>query len=266
MKVCWNLTNLCNEECIYCFRELAEAARPLEDNLTILDKLYNIGVDSITFAGGEPLIYDGIKDLMAYSKGLGIKNCLITNGKRLTKENLGEYLENVDKLTFSIDTPDEYVNDNIGRGKEHYKHIKELLPCIKEQFPHIRLEINSVATSMNLKEIDFMFEAISNELHLYGIKKWKISRFCPLRGYAKQRKNLLSVPYQVFEAIKETYDGRKGIFEVSVRDFDAIDDNLVISPRGSLKKSSNGEEEVVVEDIIHTSTHILAKKLGGRHV
>jgi hypothetical protein len=160
----------------------------------------------------------------------------------------------------------EYVNEDSGRGKEHYQHIKELLPYIKEEFPNIRLEINTVATNTNLKEVDFMFEAIGSELSFYGIKKWKISRFCPLRGYAKQRKNLLNVPDQVFDAIKSKYDGIQGVFEVSVRDFDAIDDNLVISPRGSLKQSVNGEEEVVVEDIIHTSTHVLAKKLGGRHV
>ena len=266
MKVCWNLTNLCNEECIYCFRELLEKARPLADNITIIDKLFSVGVTRITYAGGEPLLYPGLISLMKYSKSLGIRNNLITNDKNLTKDNLKEYLQYVDKLTFSIDSPSEYVNEDSGRGKEHYQHIKELLPYIKEEFPNIRLEINTVATNTNLKEVDFMFEAIGSELSFYGIKKWKISRFCPLRGYAKQRKNLLNVPDQVFDAIKSKYDGIQGVFEVSVRDFDAIDDNLVISPRGSLKQSVNGEEEVVVEDIIHTSTHVLAKKLGGRHV
>mgnify|MGYP003292787526 CR=1 FL=1 len=77
---------------------------------------------------------------------------------------------------------------------------------------------------------------------------------------------MLSVPDQVFESIKDKYDGIKGVFDVSVRDFDAIDDNLVISPRGSLKCSSDGEEEVLVEDIINTSAMTLAKKIGGRHV
>ena len=266
MKVCWNLTNLCNEDCVYCFRELAESARSLADNITIINKLNAIGVTRITYAGGEPLLYPGLVDLMKYSKSFGIKNNLITNGKNLTKDNLEHYLKYVDKLTFSIDSPSDYVNESSGRGKEHYLHIKELLPYIKEKFPNIRLEINTVATNTNLKEIDFMFQAIGSELCFYGIKRWKISRFCPLRGYAKQRKNLLSVPDQVFESIKDKYDGIKGVFDVSVRDFDAIDDNLVISPRGSLKCSSDGEEEVLVEDIINTSAMTLAKKIGGRHV
>lgn len=266
MKVCWNLTNLCNEDCIYCFRELRESSRPLGDNLTIINKLEAIGVERITYAGGEPLLYKGLIDLMAYSKEKGIRNCLITNGSLLTKENLCDYLQYADKLTFSIDSPSEYINETSGRGKEHYKHIKELLPYIKEYFPNIQLEINTVATNINLQEIDFMFEAIGCELSFYGIRKWKISRFCPLRGYAKERKNLLNVPDQVFQSIKEKYDGMEGLFKVSVRDFDAIDENLVVSPRGSLKQSIDGEEEVIVEDIISTSTYELKKALGGRHV
>ena len=34
-KVCWNLTNRCNEECSFCFRELFETPRSFEDNLII---------------------------------------------------------------------------------------------------------------------------------------------------------------------------------------------------------------------------------------
>lgn len=266
MKVCWNLTNICNEDCVFCFRDLVEAAISLEDNMNILNKLSLLNVSSITFAGGEPLLYKGITELLSYSKVLGIKNNLITNGSLLTKDNLREYLSNVDKLTFSIDSPSEYVNELNGRGKEHYKHIKELLPYIKREFPNLVLEINTVATNMDLQEVDFMFEAIGSELSFYGIKKWKISRFCPLRGYAKARRNLFDIPDNVFEAIKDKYDGREAIFSVSVRDFDSIEDNIVISPQGSFKKAINGEEEVLVEDIVTSDVQTLKKALGGHYV
>ncbi len=53
MKGCWNLTNLCNEECCFCFRELQERARDIEDNIVILNKLKNIGFTEITYAGGN---------------------------------------------------------------------------------------------------------------------------------------------------------------------------------------------------------------------
>lgn len=262
MKVCWNITNLCNENCFYCFRELQEKARPFEDNITILNKLKNIGVERITYAGGEPLLYNGIEELFKYGKELGIENALITNGKCLTSSNLDKYLPYLYKITFSIDSPSEYINSTSGRGRGHYEHIKSLLPYIKEKYPNIILEVNTVATKENLNELDFMFEALGSEISFYGLKKWKISRFCPLRGYAKQREELLSVSDEVFLDIEKKYAGIIAPFEISVRNQDAIDENLIISPAGSLKKSNYSKEEIIVSDIVTKSSILIARELA----
>lgn len=268
MKVCWNLTNLCNENCFYCFRELQERPKSIEDNIAIIDKLKKLDVTRITYAGGEPLIYNGIGELLAYSHELGIENALITNGKKLTIDNLDEYLSHVDKITFSIDSPSEYVNNITGRGIEHYKHIKELLPHIKERFPHIVIEINTVATRDNLKELDFMFEAIGSEMAFCGLKKWKISRFCPLRGYAKERKNIFNLSEEEFLSVEEKYTSLKAPFEISVRNTDSIDENIIISPAGSIKKSDKCEEFVIIDDILKQSQVKIRKilTLGGYYV
>lgn len=259
MKVCWNLTNLCNEDCFYCFRDLIERPRPIEDNIVIINKLKNIGVTDITYAGGEPLIYKGLRNLLAYSKSLGIKNHLITNGKNLTFDNLESYLENVDKLTFSVDSPNEYVNISTGRGVNHYRHIRELLPQIKEKCPNITLEVNTVATKDSISELDYMFEALGSEISFYGLKKWKISRFCPLRGYARERKNIFNLTEEEFLDVEIKYSGLVAPFEISVRNTDSIDENIIISPRGAIKRSSNNEEYIIIDDIIKTP-HMAIKK------
>lgn len=268
MKVCWNLTNICNEECFYCFRELKERPRTLEDNLVVINKLKNLGVARITYAGGEPLLYKGIKDLLKYSASLGIENALITNGKCLTVDNLDSYLAHVSKLTFSIDSPNEYINTATGRGVDHYKHIKELLPYIKEKFPSIILEVNTVATKDNLAELDYMFEALGSEISFYGLKKWKISRFCPLRGYARERKNIFNLTEEEFLDVEKNYSGLIAPFEISVRNTDSIEENLIVSPKGALKKSNNNEEYTLVPDIVNTSLVTIKKSLriGGYHV
>lgn len=268
MKVCWNLTNLCDENCFYCFRDLLERPRPLEDNIVIINKLKNLGVTRITYAGGEPLIYKPLPNLLAYSKSLGISNAIITNGKNLTVDNMDEYLRNVDKITFSVDSPNEYINTTTGRGIDHYKHIKELLPFIKEKYPNIIIEINTVATKDNLSELDYMFEALGSELSFYGLKKWKISRFCPLRGYARERKNIFNLSEEEFLDVEKNYSGLVAPFEISVRNTDSIEENLIISPKGSFKTATNNEEIVLVEDIISTPYVAIKKslELGGYHV
>lgn len=266
MKVCWNLTNLCNENCLYCFRDLYERALSLSDNLAVVRKLKNVGVTSITYAGGEPLIYKDLKDLLLYAQSLGIENNLITNGMLLREDNLDDYLPYVEKITFSIDSPSEYVNGKIGRGKEHYEHIKNLIPIIHERYPNLILEINSVATQPTLNEIDYMFEALGREISFRGVSKWKISRFCPLRGYAKERDKIFGLNDQQFLEIKRRYDGGKAEFEISVRDFGEIYSNNIISPKGSLKRSENHVENTLVESILTTPATDIRKKLiiGGK--
>lgn len=269
MKLCWNLTALCNENCVYCFRELLERPLDLEDNLTILKKLKAIGTTSITFAGGEPLLYPGVDILMRECRNLGIKANLITNGSLLNKDNLDMYLSNITKLTFSIDSPNSFINETIGRGAHHYEHIKKLLPYIKEKYPNIILEVNTVVTYENSDEMDFMFEALGSEISFYGLKKWKISRFCPLRGYAKERKNLLSVPDQVFECIKDNYSNKRAFFEIQVRDLDAVEENVIISPSGNMKKAFNQEEYTIVSNLYTKDTEEIKKlirKDGGIYV
>lgn len=268
MKVCWNLTNLCNENCQYCFRELHEHQLKLRQNIRVIDKLYALGVERITYCGGEPLLYPNLIDLMSYSKYLGITNNLITNGSLLTVENLDKYMPFVDKITFSIDSPSDYVNASMGRGVNHYKHIKELLPIIHRKYPNVAIEINSVVTRESIKEVDYMFESIAEEISFYGIKKWKISRFCPLRGYAKERENLFSLPDQIFQAIKNKYDGQKAMFEISVRDYDDINDNIIISPCAAMKTSHGTEEYTLVDNVLEASEDEIKKvlSLGGYYV
>ncbi len=265
MKVCWNLTNICNENCHYCFRELQEKPREIEDNIVIINKLKNLGVTRITYAGGEPLLYKGLEDLLKYANLLGIENALITNGKSLTVDNLDNYLPYISKLTFSVDSPNVYINTITGRGVDHYKHIKELLPYIKEKYPHIILEVNTVATKDNLNELDYMFEALGSEISFYGLKKWKISRFCPLRGYARERKNIFNLSEEEFLDVEANYGGLVAPFEISVRNTDSIEENLIISPKGSFKKADKNEEYTLVDDIVNTNVVTIKKilKLGG---
>lgn len=268
MKLCWNLTNLCNESCVYCFRELKEGALSIDDNIKILHKLKGLNTSSITFAGGEPLLYQKLPLLMEECYNLGIKVNLITNGSLLNENNLDDYLKYLTKLTFSIDSSNSRVNNTSGRGINHYEHIKSILPIIRKKYPHIVLEVNTVLIKGNTDEIDFMFETLENEISYYGLKKWKIIRFCPLRGYAKLNEKLFAVSDETFQLVNDKYDGKNSSFEIEVRDFDEIQENIILSPSGHLKKATGCNEFVITKDIAKLNSwqiKRLNKKLSGGH-
>ena len=257
-SVCWNLTPVCNKACEYCFRELNEEAQLLDTNLGILDNLVNMGVTRITFSGGEPFLYPNILDLIKAAHDRGIICHVITNGEPLDENNYEEYLQYVDKISFSCDSPREYINNEIGRNakpgviEDAYKHIKSLLPLIRSKYDSkkLKININSVITydpSHEYEELNYMIKSIRHDLGQYDIDKWKILRFYPLRGKAKENKEIFWVPDEDFVEIKNRYKSEGPILTVDVRDIKELDDNLVVSPCGLLKKSTNGVEEILVD-------------------
>jgi len=247
-NVCWNLTNACNKGCIYCFRELFEAPLSLDECYIVADRLEEMGIKRITFSGGEPFLFKDILPLINYVKEKGIEINVITNGSLLNKDNIAIYLKDISKIKFSIDSPNEYYNEKVGRGKNYYQHIKELIPYIRDMYKDIKIGINSVVINDPLKEykeLDDMYGAIYEDLDKYNIDKWKIIRFYALRGYAKERKEELNVNDSDFEQIKEIYSLDKENFDVVVRDHSDMDELYVVSPQGILKKSLYGEEEEI---------------------
>lgn len=70
-----------------------------------------------------------------------IKNNIITNGRKLTPNIIDEIEEFTDYITLSLDALDDDVNNNLGRGIEHGKHIIELLDYI--QYKNIMVKLNS---------------------------------------------------------------------------------------------------------------------------
>jgi hypothetical protein len=81
------VTDRCNITCPGCYRQRLEGDRPLEKIKTEIlqcEKLVNC--DSVIIAGGEPLVYPYIIEVIQYIASLGLKPLLLTNGVLLTRE------------------------------------------------------------------------------------------------------------------------------------------------------------------------------------
>ena len=273
--VCWNITTKCNKKCVYCFRELFESDRTLEDNMKILHKLKEAGVNRITFSGGEPLSYDGIFELAAESNRLGIETFIVTNGDYVNENNIELICDLFKRITFSCDSPSSYVNRESGRGADNYEHILYLCHLINKVRPGHIVQINSVVTRANYGEQEYMLNAMRNELIMEGVERIKFFQFYAIRGAAKERRYMLSITDEQFEALKKKQETRQEFFNVTFKDIEFLDRDCVISPKGALKESENYEDHILIDDITKVSseelqnaidTHYEKKKVGGRHV
>ena len=243
LEICWNITARCNHSCNYCHRFLNIAENTYEENLKILNNLILADVKAITWTGGEALLVDGLDKLLAISHEHGIKNKLITNGKLLTQDRIINIIKYLDNITLSIDSTDNEINEKLGRGKEHYSTIKNILDYIKaNDFNNVKININSVANRYNLDS----FSEITNFLNNYNIDSWRIFKFMPLREKAILNSNQFSITSKEFDKLVSQAKLKSNIKNIQTRvEEDMENKYILILADGSIVITENGIDKTV---------------------
>lgn len=198
-SICWNITNQCNDHCSFCYRDTESKPLPLEDNKKILDKIAAEGVTKITFAGGEPLLYPGIETLIQYAKEKGLRTSLTTNGRFLSAERLERIVPYLDWLTMSLDAPNVAVQKAMTRAADHYQVVTKVLTYIQEQQLDVKVKINTVVAKVNQEYVVDMVPLMEQ----YGVTRWKLFQFTPLRGAAEASEDQFSISSEEFAAVEQ---------------------------------------------------------------
>lgn len=138
-------TSACNLACDGCYREnVKDSHKTMEEVKRELDVFQRLRKsDCISIAGGDPLLYPNIVELVAEIKARGIKPIINTNGKALTRELLHELkLAGVYGFTFHVDTKQ-------GRPGE-WKGKNELeLNDLRLQYAQMLADEGGIACSFN---------------------------------------------------------------------------------------------------------------------
>ena len=147
------LTRACNLKCIHC---LNNSGIKQKDELTkdellkLIKKLSSLGVQEIRFTGGEPLLFNGIYDLIKFATEEGICTSLGTNGTLITKEVAKELKESgLKKVVVSIDG-NKKTHDKI-RGKKNYQKAMHGLKYLQKNGINVR--VNSVIMKSNMDDV-----------------------------------------------------------------------------------------------------------------
>ncbi|MCS7061356.1 MAG: radical SAM protein [Anaerolineae bacterium] len=123
--IAWlELTDVCNLYCEGCYRQKITGHKPLEqvkEEIRFFKRWRN--PDNVSIAGGEPLIYPHILDVVAYVAELKMKPIILTNALALTPELLKE-LKKARLSGFTIHI-DSHQNRPHWKGKTE-KELNEL--------------------------------------------------------------------------------------------------------------------------------------------
>ena len=237
LSVNFHLLKYCNEHCEYCYATFLDKVvkKPVtvENVKQILNLLHEKGIEKITFAGGEPTLFNGIENILIHAKNLGITTCIVTNGARLEKL-IASYSTYLDWVTLSIDSHDEQIQQKIGRGNGNYVENSIYLANMCHN-AKIKLKMNTVVNIFNHQE---NLETLVKIIHP---KRWKIFQVLPINGQNNGKvEKLLITSDQFQEFVARHNDLKKENIVIIPEDNDAMTGSyLMIDPEGMFFSNVN---------------------------
>ncbi|MBE0524400.1 MAG: radical SAM protein, partial [Methanosarcinales archaeon] len=172
-QVTISITEECPNRCIHCALPDTRNKISLQSSTikNIIDQAVDMGATQIIFDGGEPMIYDGLEELVAYVPE-GAISTVFTSGSGLTPEkaralaHAGLYAVNV-----SLDSPLQAEHDRI-RGREGV--FNEAMAGIKHSLDAgLLVDIYVVVAPHNINDLDRFYdlalEIAVHELSFYEI-------------------------------------------------------------------------------------------------
>jgi len=231
----FHIVKPCNMSCKFCYATFEDMrlTKQLskEDAFKILDKLKDAGLEKITFAGGEPLLYKYISEVIKYSKYIGLTTSIITNGSLLTEQFLRDHTGTLDWIGVSIDSLNADAQKNIGRVAKQSVDYRALLCRIKKL--GYKLKINTVVNHYNKKENmnDFILE--------FNPERWKV--FQALRVEGQNEKQFDEIKVSDLEYYKFILRHKKRDMMVDENNEAMTGSYLLIDPQGRLFENSKGK-------------------------
>ena len=181
-KINLHILEACNFKCRQCFSKFGtKKLLSVKDWEKIVDNcIAGADVAEFNIAGGEPMLYPGLVELVQYIRDKGVKVSLITNGSLMDEEWIKSYAGMYETIGFSVDSINDETNRKIGRCDRNGKaipagRIVELCGLIRKYAPGCRIKINTVVSALNKDEV------MSDFIDKIAADRWKILRMKPFQ-------------------------------------------------------------------------------------
>lgn len=147
------ITNKCNYQCTYCYGDYSHQTNEnlsVDELISTIDTLKEMGTRIINLIGGEPLLRDEIDLLINRVKKKGMI-CHVSTNASLLPEKIAK-IKNVDAIDVGLDGLEENNDKNRGKGtfQRTFEGIKTALKN------NIKTNVNMVLTKHNLDDVEPM--------------------------------------------------------------------------------------------------------------
>lgn len=236
-NVSFETTTKCNLRCKHCY---ADARKKRDNELALfeikelIDQLAAMGVLSIIFSGGEPLMHPHIFEIMEYARKKPLSVLLFTNGTLISKKVVKKLKKlQVYRLNVSIDGPDAKIHDKFRGVKGAFKKTVNGIKLLKKA--KIPVDASISITKYNYTEIPKILQLLM-DLDIDNFKMW------PITYSGRSKKEDFFITCEEFRYVMEA--DRKFEIEKLKKGKEKFHYSTAISNcgigRGSLTVKSNG--------------------------
>lgn len=152
----FHLVYACPQACVFCSEEDRMAAfkdQPvsLREAAEVLALKRREGFDHVTFTGGEPTLYPRFAELLRYSKRIGFRTYVTTNGNTLGPAPFAhKTLPWLDELCFSVHGPNREIHDGATGDRGSFGLLKRALETVETMPYRPYVLANFVVTPVNV--------------------------------------------------------------------------------------------------------------------
>jgi radical S-adenosyl methionine domain-containing protein 2 len=242
-----HLLENCNYRCKHCFAHFdSDTLLSVQDWKQIIDNITKeTPVSRFNLAGGEPLLYQGIDEVIEYIISKNIEVSLITNGHLLSENRIHRFKEKVSMVGLSIDALHPELLRKMGRCTQ----TREILSpdscvalCKAIQKNDMQLKINTVVSKLNLNEnfTGFIQTVCPTRWKILKMKRFSCNNFDNAE---------LEITENEFNRFCSTHASFSHIPEPSLKN-----SYIMIDAGGKLVDNS-GESYTVIADLLREDFH-----------
>ena len=244
LKINLHITEKCNFKCKYCFAHFKHTNDlSIDEWKYIIENIKSSNlISAINFAGGEPVLYKGLEQLIFYSKEQGFDVSLISNGSLLLNKQLmqKEMFAALHTLGISVDSFNKNILINLGCCDHQQKVLSEqdlynLINIAKNANPAIKIKLNTVVSKLNIHEY------LTKAEHNIPIDRWKFLKIKAFNNAYFSNLNLLvsDEEFQYFLSRNNRANGEAVAEQTITRSY------IMIDNRGNLVDDYGQDYEII---------------------
>ena len=181
-EIVLEITQNCNLNCPVCFRQHRKKELTLNKIKKVIDECVGLGIKTIRFTGGEPLLYRDIRAALSYAKGKGLYVILNTNATILD-ERIKTTLKNcADNMLISFQGFNSDSEKRLTRCTFNFKTKLKNIIELNYFIPKVRL---GTVVSRTLRDNFSNYYYLIKKLN---IKDWELFR--PMRNTGEDEFNI----------------------------------------------------------------------------